>query len=72
MTTDEQIKVYDTVSDALGRARGESLLDAATRIMKAPRGDRRWRVAREVISKDQDPWRALRRSAKIARRLGRP
>mgnify|MGYP001586935070 CR=1 FL=1 len=69
MTTDEQIQIYDTVSEALDRAKGESLLDAATRIMKAPHGDRRWRVAREVMGQDQDQWRALRRAAKSARRL---
>lgn len=75
LTLDERIDIYWVVYQALGCARDESLQNAAMRVVLhlqqtqgpvAPR--HRWKVAHAVL-KPGDPWRNLKRAAKIARRL---
>ena len=58
------------VSITLRRKAGESLIEAAERVMLAPSGDPRWRVARAILaSRPADPWSRMRIAAKAARRL---
>jgi hypothetical protein len=71
MSTDEMLYLDATVSRALGRrVPRESIFDAAERIMDAPRGNRAWRVAREIVLGRGEPWSKMRRAARIARRSG--
>lgn len=76
MTDAEQVLEWDAlVSDALGKMRGESIVDAARRIMAAPKGHPAWRVAAIFTSKRRassfDSWAEMRDAAKVARRLRR-
>lgn len=70
LSTVEMLELDDVVSRALRKQPGESIADAAKRIMQAPHGDRAWRVAREVLLGRGEPWARMRRAAKIARRCG--
>ena len=66
----DSLALYERVSKALGRQPRESIENAAKRIMETPHGDRRWRVAREVLHGRGDGWAKLRRAAKVADRSG--
>lgn len=70
LSTAEMLALDDIVSRAVRKRPGESIADAARRIMQAPHGDRAWRVAREVLLGRGEPWPRMRRAARIARRCG--
>ena len=72
MTDTEQMLEWDVVvSDALGKRRSESIMDAAQRVLATPHGNPAWRVAAVFTSRDRvfDSWRQMRDAAKAARRL---
>ena len=73
MTATEQLLEWDAlISAALGKRPGESINDAALRIMAAPRGHSAWRVAAVFTTKGRrqfDSWAQMRDAAKAARRL---
>lgn len=71
MNAEDMLAIDRIVSSALGKVPGkESIEDAAQRVMRAPHGNRAWRVAREVLLGRGEPWARLRRAAKIAVRCG--
>lgn len=71
--TATKLALDDTVSKAVRKRPGESIVDACRRIMHSPHGDPAWRVARIILSeKPRDPWKKMARAAKAARRLPPP
>jgi len=71
MTSEEMMVLDELVSKALGRHMArESIRDAAERVMRTPKGNRAWRVAREILRGRGEPWTVMKRAAKAARRAG--
>lgn len=70
-TTMEHLAMDLRVCQALGKRPGESMLDAAERIMAAPHGNRAWRVAVVLLGKRKTPsgWDLIEKADKVARRL---
>lgn len=72
----ERLAIDAVVCRALRKQPGESIVEAARRIMSAPRGDRAWPVAAAILStkvpkgRRDDPWARMRKAAKIARQKG--
>lgn len=74
MKDTEQLLEWDRViSQALDKRPGESIVDAARRVMTSPHGHRAWRVAAVFTSPRRGArfaaWAEMRTAAKIARRL---
>lgn len=69
MNPSEMQAIDDIVCAAVGKLPGESIESACKRIMRTPKGNRAWRVAREILVGRGDPWTKMRRAAKVARRL---
>ena len=77
-TTRDMLEAEADVRDALGCGFGESIAQAAARIMAAPHGDTAWRVAAAIVHGEareqrrheerRDHWRPIMAAAKCARR----
>jgi hypothetical protein len=70
LTAAEHLEIDAIVCAALGKLPGESVHDAAARVM-AERGAA-WKVAAVVVHAKgtDDGWAVMRRAAKVARRIG--
>lgn len=63
----DEIVVYDVVSEALGKGRHESVLEAALRVLRSPHPA--WAVACAVLQESKgDPWAPFRRAAALVRK----
>ncbi len=70
MPISDMLSIDAAVAKALRPRRGETLYDAARRVMATPHGNPAWRVAREILAQKGDPWSRMKRAAKAARRSG--
>lgn len=73
MTDADLLDADDVISRALGKRPGESIVDAAQRVMRSPGGNPAWRVAAVFTSPRRrerfDAHAEMRDAARIARRL---
>lgn len=68
LTLAQKLEMDRLVSKALGKRYGESIHQAAERIMAGSRGHPAWRVASIILEKG-DPWKILARAAKAAKKI---